>query len=160
MVEVKHGRAFQHACRCSRGSELYVSTFRYIRQHTCIPFINLVALWMMHPRASDVPAYVLCLCLFFSIVLVCCRQRCLQSVFVSVSYIVFCFSMFCVFFILCTCVGYLFCTCVWGAENGSAPQGSCCWIRGSFAEDTVGAEVYSALVSVSFIILVCFRRRW
>ena len=50
----------------------------------------------MHPRASNDPAYVVFVPLF-SIVLVCYRRRCLQSVFVSVSYIVFCVSMFCMF---------------------------------------------------------------
>jgi len=50
--------------------------------------------------------------------------------------------MYCVFSILCACVGYLFRTCVWGVGDGSAFEASCCRVRGSFAEDAVGAEVF------------------
>jgi len=84
------------------------------------------------------------------------------TLLVSVSFIDFCVSIFCACSLVCAFLCYMFsllcvwgtlclCAflcymfsvfCVWGAENGSAYEGNCFWVRRSFVEDGVGAEIF------------------
>jgi len=69
----------------------------------------------MHPRASDDPAYVLFVPLF-SIVLVCCRRRCLQSALCRLVLSFFVFPCF-VCFLSCVLVSVTYFVLVFGEQK-------------------------------------------
>jgi hypothetical protein len=57
---------------------------------------------------------------------------------------VYSISFACLVYLFPTCVrvGYLFPTCVWGAENVSPSPKSYRRVRGSYAQEEIGAKVF------------------